>query len=277
MRIFFQKFCPATGGDSQEYCEPMPLRVFASSDSQNLTIHQHKTHLMKKIHAIPPLLAIGALLSLQAPTQAAVLGFSVSSNPNAVAGGTERFGYSSTLGGAFVQDTFSGTNASGIQEWNAAGPLGSNPAVRYNPSASAITVSATVYDPLTLDLHPGAAGEYAIIRFTPSTTGVCTFNGSFWGQDGVGTTTDVHVLKNGVALFNDNVNGFGTSSTRPFFLSLPVTAGDNFDFAVGRGSNNTFFNDSTGFTVNITHVPEPATTSLSLGVVSLLARRRRAR
>jgi hypothetical protein len=63
------------------------------------------------------------------------------------------------------------------------------------------------------------------------------------------TTGDVHVLLNGVPLFNSAVNG---SQVASFSLAIEAEEGDTVDFAAGPGpdGNNDF--DPTGFNVSIT-------------------------
>jgi hypothetical protein len=73
----------------------------------------------------------------------------------------------------------------------------------------------------------------------------------------------VHVLLNGVSLFDGAVNGFGPSSDRSFVKALNLHAGDVLDFAAGFGANGNFLNDSTGLDVTITNAgPEPSTATM---------------
>src|SRR5262249_7622865 len=79
----------------------------------------------------------------------------------------------------------------------------------------------------------------------------------FKGDNSAGTTTDVHVLHNGLALFDDDVIGFGTSSARSFATTLTVDTGDTIDFAVGYGNGN-YFSDTTGLKASIAFHDAPA-------------------
>jgi hypothetical protein len=93
--------------------------------------------------------------------------------------------------------------------------------------------------------HPGPNGEYSVIRWTAPQAGFLSLTTMFSGLVYVGpTTTDVHVLLNGISLFDDVVEGF--SATSSFSAARTVAFGDAIDFAVGFGSNRTYFNDSTG-------------------------------
>lgn len=69
-----------------------------------------------------------------------------------------------------------------------------------------------------------------------------------------GATTDVHVLRNGVSLFDGAVNGKG--STASFTTNVSICAGEWIDFAVGYGSNQTFYGDTTGVSAQIVPVGE---------------------
>lgn len=68
----------------------------------------------------------------------------------------------------------------------------------------------------------------------------------------------------------------GTGDTDTFADTLTLGTGDVVDFAVGFGSNGTFFSDSTGIEATITSqgsvaAPEPGSAALALGGISLLA------
>ena len=120
--------------------------------------------------------------------------------------------------------------------------------------------------PGQLAFHPGPQDEYGVIRFTAPTAGTFLLSSSFTGLDFAGpTSSDVHVLLDGSVIFNGFVNGFGAGSGPSFASRLTLAAGDTVDFAVGYGSNGTYFNDSTGLTATLSSVPEPS--SLVLAVV----------
>src|SRR5205807_1925216 len=79
-------------------------------------------------------------------------------------------------------------------------------------------------------------------------------------DDDTPTTTDVHILKNGVELSSVELNLQGTG---PTLTAAPtVGVGDFIDLVVGPGTNNSFFNDSTGVFYTITAVPEPGSIAL---------------
>jgi hypothetical protein len=172
---------------------------------------------------------------------------------------TTSYGYSTGYATPFILDTITSVYVPGIQEWS---PLTSplSPTVRFNPSSTGIfDGTSVIFDPQTHSLNPGEHGEYAIVRFTASgTSGTWAFAGGFWGQNLLNTTSDVHVLKNGSALFNDHVNGFGLSSEKFFNLTVGMNPGDTLDFVVGYDTNG-WGNDNTAVSLRhvLVTVPEP--------------------
>jgi hypothetical protein len=220
--------------------------------------------------------------------------FSTAANPSPLGGGVFSYGAEPTLGGLFALDTqsytFTGNGSGAAQGWQVAGI--NYPYVIKNTSTTTNFVNNNGNTTITvvpgqLDLHPGPNGEYSVIRFTAPTTGAFSFSSSFSGVDSDPTTTDVHVLLDGVAIANGgiNVSGGGNTATlsSPF---IPLTEGDTLDFAVGYG-NGTYFNDSTGLYATVTSmgspVPEASTTvslglllALGLGGFTVNARRRKA-
>jgi hypothetical protein len=86
-----------------------------------------------------------------------------------------------------------------------------------------------------------------VVRWTAPSRGRWDVVGEFFGTGA--TTGDVHVLHNGVAIFNSPVNG---SQVAPFSLAVNVAPGDTLDFAAGPGPNGDNGGDPTGFNVTIT-------------------------
>ena len=92
-----------------------------------------------------------------------------------------------------------------------------------------------------------------MIRWTAPASGNYQVQAVFWGDDFVGpTTTDVHVLHNGLGLYTGNVDGFGPSSDQSFTTTISVASGDTIDFAVGYGTNGNYFFDTMGVSAVIT-------------------------
>lgn len=201
--------------------------------------------------------------------------FSLASNPN----GVWTYGYSLTLGGSLTlfdqHGTYSGTP---LQYWMHNIWL-NDPNVQLNPTSNTVTNwggngTYQVMAPGQLAFHPGPNGEYSVVRFTAPSSGLFQLNATFMGVDDTPTSTDVHILDNGLSLYGANINSF-YSPTGPGTLYLNLQAGDHVDFAVGYGSNHEFTSDETGLNVQLVPVPEPGVLALlGLGATALLARRR---
>jgi len=213
--------------------------------------------------------------SLAAINHNAATDFSATSNAN----GVWSFGYQyPTLGTGFNLATANGSFL-GFDYWSPSGNQGNfaNPSAIHNATSSLIFFGGSAeLDAGQLALHPGQLGEYSIARFTAAVTGTYSFSAGFIGQDRViGTTSDVHLLLNGAALFSGNINGYhNTASSGTFVRVLGV--GHTIDVAVGLGSNGHYYGDTTGIDFNVYIVPTPGAATL-LGACSMLATRRRRR
>lgn len=199
--------------------------------------------------------------------------FSLASNPN----GVWSYGFENTLGGSlqlFDVATMNARGATGLDAWTSS-HTGDTPTVMHNGTNAPLTFGGTVTVPADgLLFHPGPNGQFAIIRWTAPSAGNYDLDVSFRGDDFVGpTTTDVHVLDNGVSLFASGVTAYGPG---PSFSSVvSVAAGDKIDFAVGVGTDGSYLFDSTGIEAiispAISGVPGPASLTLfALGGLGLL-------
>ncbi len=204
-----------------------------------------------------------AIAPVQAATFDAASDFSATNNPN----GVWSYGESNTLGGAFNLYTNKFTDATGLDTW-----FGNTlPVIIHNSTASIFTDSCCQFLPGQLSLHPGPQGQYSIVRWTAPQSGLFSLATTFIGTHyaGGGTSTDVHVFRNGTSLFNELVNGFGNPSAKNFSTTLSIATGDTIDFLVGFGSNGNYFADNTGLSAtltSVTSVPEP---SSILGLMSI--------
>jgi hypothetical protein len=232
---------------------------------------------MKRWYFAAAMLVLFAGQSVHADFDAAG-DFSAVNNPN----GVWSYGYTTTLGGTLnlYTTSFSGRPGnSALIGWLGNQGIGGEPLVQKNGLTTENVRGTVDLLPGQLSLHPGPTGDQSVVRWTAPTTGSITVDATFEGRDTLGTSTDVHVLDNGAALFNGEVTGFGASSDQSTSLILSVHAGDTIDFVVGYGTNHTYFNDTTALSAYIKAVPEPSALALfGVGAVGLIGRRlRRAR
>jgi hypothetical protein len=228
------------------------------------------------------LVVVGLSLSGFIPTRADMTynnatDFSLASNPN----GVWSYGILSP-GSSPNSSTFSLFPASGvvggsIAYWNESGGGLIAPEAFYNSSSSVENYLTITMQPHQAAFHPGPNGEYGVYRFTAPITGSYTLSATFTGIDIAGTTTDVHVLDNGVSLFQGNINGY--LATQSYSSPLSLAAGEIIDFAVGYGTNHNYSNDSTALDATLTlrtaSVPEPNSGLLVvMGAAGLVGLRR---
>jgi subtilisin-like proprotein convertase family protein len=181
------------------------------------------------------------------PWNSAALGFSTNSNPN----GVWTYGYSASLGGALTPFTESGSTGA-LEFWRTNISAGV-PNATYNPSLQTVTNGSASLRPFQLAVHPGTNGEVSVIRYTCTNSDVYRVSAIFSGADFTGpTTTDIHVLFNGVSIFDGIVSEFGSGPS--FETNLTLNAGQFIDFVVGYGTNNTFALDTTALSAVVVPV-----------------------
>lgn len=197
--------------------------------------------------------------------------FSLASNPN----GVWTYGTTGTsLTGPLATHAATDSAISGIPNWS--GWVGTQsmfgnfyPFTAKNYGAASISETDVVILPGMLTQHPAPNGGYSVVRFTAPASGSYYLNAVFEGREfqgqGPGTNADVHVLHNGVALFNAVVIGFGTPSDQHFYTAINLTAGDRIDFSVGFGTNSTFLGDTLSLQATLTAVPEALFGATSAG------------
>jgi hypothetical protein len=195
--------------------------------------------------------------------------FSLVSNPN----GVWSYGWEGTLGGAFSLMTYKGVNnaPNGVPVERIAKYPSSAPETLHNHSATtAISDGGQgIYPPGTTWFYPGVQGfpeNYNVIRFTVPNGGDGTYDlatsarpaydGSIQGD------TDFHVLRNGVALFEQ---ALAAGASAGYTNSLVLAAGDTIDFAIGRGVDNSYHGSGLKIeaTLNVTSTNPVAPTIIS--------------
>lgn len=214
---------------------------------------------------------LGLPIGASATIYNAATDFSATSNPN----GVWSYGWSATLGGLFTADAANSViqnlgGIPGVVQWRGNLPPNAdgNPSVFENTTVSSV-IDGTISMPAgALAMHPGSSGQYSVIQFIAPTAGQYSISAAFLGLDFAGpTSTDVHVLVNGLVDFNSVVNGFGAPSTTSFSSLVTLASGGTIDFVVGDNggaggqdaSGPNFYNDSTGLSATITAVPEAGT------------------
>jgi hypothetical protein len=174
--------------------------------------------------------------------------FSLAANPNL----DWRYGYSSTLTGTLNLYTVPANNSNGLQTWNTGV---SDPCADRNANASPVNSANITWPAHSFSLHPGPSGEFSHARWTSPRNGIYTIEATFSGFDATPTSTDVHVLINGVSVFNSLVNGYGSGSAKTYSSGpISLLCGQTVDFAVGYGSNANYHYDTTGLAAKIKYV-----------------------
>ncbi len=209
------------------------------------------------------LLAVILTIALPLAASNIVTDFSTIFNPN----GQYQYGAESVLGGAFSLDSTMVSGA-GFAGWG--GSVSGFPLILADTSGSTFTSGTVTYSTDYVNLHPASDDTFAVLRYIVTAPGSYLISGAYRGQDTGGTTTDVHILVNGASAFGTEVTGYLDPSKQAFSLVRALNANDTIDFAVGFGTNGTYFNDSTGLQGTITVVtPEPASAILILSGIAL--------
>jgi hypothetical protein len=109
-----------------------------------------------------------------------------------------------------------------------------------NHTASDWLYSTARFDAMALTLHPGAAGEYAVVRWTAPARTTCDVDVTFSGNDS--TSSTVALVAGGTAVTDSTIDGLDDTYTVTTSVELGV--GENVDFLVGY--NTSYYFDSTG-------------------------------
>ncbi len=166
-------------------------------------------------------------------TRSAAGEFSATQNPNDV----WTYGWTASAGTSFNPFTQPATIA-GLQFWR--NPAIADLSASYNPTAAPIQTTTPVFAAGKFHLHPGPAGQFAVLRFTSPVAGLYEFITSFEGADTVGTSTDVRITAGTNQWFQTNVNGYAAASARAYRTTVTLAAGAVVDFAVGPNGTHAF-------------------------------------
>lgn len=200
-----------------------------------------------------------AALSLLIASQAAAAVFDLSKDYSITNGNPNGVWTYGSLGGS--PETFTLLNSPGgvgeVIQWLLDGH---EPVVGKNPTDHTVwpTPAHTVW------LHPGNAGDAAVVRWIAPAAGTASIVGEFLaGASGV---MDVAIRRNGNEIWHElDAGAFGFDEN--------VVVGDIFDFTVYTGPNN-YWSGTTPLDLAITLIPEPSTLGLlALGALPFLRRR----
>lgn len=184
--------------------------------------------------------------------------FSPTNNPN----GVWRYGYKQAIGGSFSNLAYHRVFLSGegvpIQVWEFS-PNG-DPAVFLNGTTDTATSDggAGVYPPGTVWFAPGFDGQpqnFGAIRFTvpPAGSGLYRLETSArtYLDRSPGGDTDFHVVKNGVALFDQFL---ATPSETGYTNVISLVSGETIDFLVGRGQDGRLYGSGLKIKATLTRI-----------------------
>ena len=232
---------------------------------------------LTKSTLIPTVAALLCLVVVALPNAASAYNaagdFTLSNNPN----GVWSYGWSVTLGSTFHLDTNNTTAAygqNGVDGWLSGLSPEGIPSVLYNTNPTqSFTAPTIAIQPGQLVLNPNN-GNYAVLRWTAPSAGLFNITATFSGVSSApgGDSVDVHILDNGILIFDSTVNGSPSPTTYSGIQNL--AQGATIDFAVGYGSDGSDHEDVTALAATI--VPEPSTVLLTIsGLLSLLCLRKR--
>jgi alpha-galactosidase len=137
----------------------------------------------------------------------------------------------------------------GMRSWSSSELGGTDPCVSYNSTDQTRTMANIRWEPGRLSFHPGAHGEYCVVRWTAPEAGEYSVKTTFLAID-QSTTTAVYVLHGGRAAYEGWINLQGRGRQAAYDAKLTVARGDTLDFVVGWG-NGTHVCDSTGLEVRL--------------------------
>ncbi len=211
------------------------------------------------------LLGLGSALSPGgARADDVALGFSATNNPS----GSWRYGYSADRGTAFTLFDTHAPDAAGLDVWKKAGTQAT---VSHNGTGVGKLVGGTVYTPAGgINLMPGAADEWAVVRWTAPATGSYAVNAHFVPRalpNAGGGAAEVALLHGAAVVFDRWVQFPIGLTTATVTATLVLNAGETLDLTVGNASDGNNL-DVIGLDATIDRVapdPGPAGPVFTLG------------
>jgi len=166
--------------------------------------------------------------------------FSATANPS----GQWKYGRTPNLNAGYSVTRYNVSDTVGaLARWRSS-QLGADPCVVHNATDQQQYYGQPM-PPHSLALHPGAADQKSVARWTSPVAGKMLVTATFASY---GTaTTDTHVLHNTVSLYEGAVNG----DINSFRKIVTVAVSDTLDFAVGFGQNGNYISDATTFSATI--------------------------
>jgi hypothetical protein len=195
--------------------------------------------------------------------------FSIKNNPNSV----WQYGYSAT--NSLAPDQFrldqKSTMVGPIGFWHPTqgdqpGP-GYYPYVAYNSTRQPqVGSKGWALSPGEIAMEGSNSGQYGLVRFVAPKAGNYTVSARFVGIHYGLSTTDVHVLKNDISLFDADIDGYGgdpifhkiegSNPTAEYSGMVTLKTNDTITFAIGYGKNKTNYGDTTGLFARIVLLTE---------------------
>lgn len=141
------------------------------------------------------------------------------------------------------------------------------PYVAYNTSKQPqVGCKGWAVRPGEVAMEASNSGQYSLVRFVAPRAGEYSVSAMFEGIHFGLSTTDVHVLKNSISVFDADIDGYGgdpafhkiegSSPKSDYASQMQLQAGDTVTFAVGYGKNKTNSGDTTGLFVRIVLLSE---------------------
>jgi hypothetical protein len=213
-------------------------------------------------------IADAAVESVPAAAQIFDLGaaFSAVANPN----GPWSYGHTRTrslAGNDFALDTVA-LDSGAVPIWHpGADAAGYYPYVAGNAASTTITdaTGSWALRPHEVAMEGSLAGQYSVVQFSAPWSGRYLVEAAFSGIHVRLSTTDVHILRGEVAVFDAEIDGYaGDASLHPraganpaagYAATLDLERNERLSFAVGYGVNQTHYNDTTGLFLRIQSLP----------------------